>query len=271
MQTIIVATDYSVEATNAMNYAAEMARHFKARLILFNAYQLPENSPATPLSHADLERHLLKNKTYLQTIANRLQLQHNIKVDCWTSLTYVAEELEMLVNHYKADLVVMGMWKKGQLDLDFGNTTTFVISQAKYPILVVPEGLQFMGMSNILFSWDPASIKMKSTLDSMKKLAIRFGAKVQILHIEKTIDKNKETFEGLQEALEASFENIKHKYKYIQGEDIIAGIEASIKKYNSDLLVMVPNRSGTTTSAVHESRTLEMALRTKVPLLALPN
>ena len=41
MKTIIVPTDFSPAATNAMNYAADMALALKAEILLFHAYSIP--------------------------------------------------------------------------------------------------------------------------------------------------------------------------------------------------------------------------------------
>lgn len=41
MKTIIIATDYSPAAGNALAYGARLARHCGAGVVLFNAYHLP--------------------------------------------------------------------------------------------------------------------------------------------------------------------------------------------------------------------------------------
>lgn len=45
MKTIFVATDFSAASHNAAKYAVEMANALQARILLFNAYQVPLSIP----------------------------------------------------------------------------------------------------------------------------------------------------------------------------------------------------------------------------------
>lgn len=271
MKTIIVATDYSAEATHATHYAAALARQTRARIVLFNSYQLPEHTAKNLLSTAAIDKQLAENRAYLESIAIKVAEQYGIKVDCWTNLTYVAEELDILVRRYDADLVVMGMWKKAWEDTLFGNTTTFVIRQAKYPVLVVPEGIRFRGINKILFSWDPDSLGAGNSLLLLRKLATRFHAQVQVLHIEQELELAVSSPKKRKARLEQILHDIPHTYRNLEEIDVADGIETGLRDYKADLLVMVPQKTGGLGSLFHESRTREMALRTQVPLLAIPN
>ena len=55
MKTIIVPTDYSPAATNAVNYAADMALAIKADLLLVHIYQLPVAVADVPLALISVE------------------------------------------------------------------------------------------------------------------------------------------------------------------------------------------------------------------------
>lgn len=271
MKTIIVATDYSAEATNAMHYAAALARQTRARIVLFNSYQLPDDRPKSRYTIAEIEQLLAENRAYLEGVAEKLAGRYGIRVDSWTNHTFVAEELEVLVQQYKAELVVMGMWKNAWEDTLFGNTTTFVIRQANYPVLVVPEGIQFRGINRILFSWDPESLAAGNSLTLLKDLALRFHAQLQVLHIEQELLLSTFTPKSRKAGLEQVLEGVEHTYRNMEEEDIADGIARGLRDFKADMLVMVPQNPGMMGAFFHESRTREMALRTRVPLLAIPN
>lgn len=271
MKTIIVATDYSAEATHATHYAAALARQTRARLVLFNSYQLPDQTAKILLSPAAIDKQLAENREYLESVATKVADQYGVKVDCWTNLTYVAEELDVLVRRYDADLVVMGMWKNAWEDTLFGNTTTFVIRQANYPVLVVPEGVRFKGINKILFSWDPNTLAAGNSLLLLRKLAGRFHAQVQVLHIEQELELAFSSPKRRKTELEQILDGVTHTYRNLEDEDVLEGIERGVKDFKADMLVMVPQKTAALGSLFHESRTREMALRTRVPLLAIPN
>ena len=49
MKTIIVPTDFSPIATNAMNFAADMAANINASLMLLHVYQVPVSMTDVPI------------------------------------------------------------------------------------------------------------------------------------------------------------------------------------------------------------------------------
>lgn len=271
MKTIIVATDFSTEANNAMEYAAALAQHTQARIILFNSYQLPESSVYTQPSEGEIRKLLQENREYLAGIALKLSERYTLEVDYWTNLTYVAEGLNELVVRYNADLVVMGVWKKAQEDILFGNTTTFVIQQANYPVLAIPDGYQFKGLRKILFAWDPSKQLSTINLNLLKEVAEGFNASVQIFHVSEELELVESRPRKQKMILELALRGIKHRYRNMEEEDILRGIKQGMQEFGADLLVMMPHKPDFGDAFFYESRTREMALRTKVPLLALPS
>lgn len=78
MKTFIVATDFSEEAENAINYAASLAREVNAKIILFNSFMIPlhlSNSILPADNIAELER---KNEELLQEKATALSQSYGI-------------------------------------------------------------------------------------------------------------------------------------------------------------------------------------------------
>ena len=77
MKTILVATDFSPAATNAANYAAEMARVIDANLLLLHVYQIPVGylEVPIPVSLEDLrmgaERQITELKEQLRKKSSR--------------------------------------------------------------------------------------------------------------------------------------------------------------------------------------------------------
>lgn len=271
MKTLIVATDFSTEANNALKYAAALAQHIRARIILFNSYQLPEQTDPTEISKEEIDRQLQSNQEYLEDVAFKVSQQYNIPVDSWSNLTYVAEGLDELVQRSNAALVVMGMWKNAQEDSLFGNTTTFVISQASYPVLVVPDRLSFRRIGKILFSWDPGSRIDPSRLKLLKDFATGFDAQVQVFHVKQELELAGSSSGQEKMALEEFLQGVQYSFRNMEEEEVLEGIDRGIQEYGADLLVMVPHKPAYGEDFFYESSTREMALRTKVPLLTLPN
>ncbi|WP_040299656.1 universal stress protein [Arcticibacter svalbardensis] len=273
MKTIIVATDLSKDANNALEYAAALARCTNAKLVLYNSFVIPPHAANTLLPASEIEKIIASNKASLEYIALKTKCTYDVPVECISKLSEIQSELDRLVVEYDADLVVMGMRGETLDQRLFGNTTTSIIHHAKYPVLVVPIDAKFKGMSKILFACDDNCHSASKTLVKLKEIAAEMSAEVQVLHVQKLLKKADlvlvEELAGLHPHDE-SFSGLNHTYRDIDGCSIIEGIEKGIKEFNADLLVMVPQKHGLWDSLLHRSKTCAMASRSKVPLLSIP-
>jgi nucleotide-binding universal stress UspA family protein len=270
MKTIIVATDYSLNANNALQYAAELATYTKSKLILFNSYTLPVHASNTLLSATVVEELIGSNEEYLQNIAEETSSKYDVEVDYFTRLSNFEEELDELVLKTKAELVVMGMHENDWSDSIIGNTTTAVIRHAKYPVLVIPHTAFFKPTKKILFAFDSDCIYPKNKLSVFKEIANCFHAEVQVFHVE-TLQHRKNLDAITSDEVIKSLSECEPSYKDVYISDVIAGIEKGIDEFGADLVVMVPHKLTFWEALGYSSKTRKMALRTNVPLLVLPN
>jgi nucleotide-binding universal stress UspA family protein len=270
MKTIIVATDYSLNANNALQYAAELATYTKSKLILFNSYTLPVHASNTLLSANVVEELIGSNEEYLENIAEETSNKYDIEVDYFTRLSNFEEELDDLVLTTKAELVVMGMHENDWSDSIIGNTTTAVIRHANYPVLVIPQTAFFKPTKKILFAFDSDCIYPKNKLSVFKEIANCFHAEVQVFHVETVQHRKNLNAIPANEVLK-SLNECDPSYKDVYISDVIAGIEKGIDEFGADLVVMVPHKLTFWEALGYSSKTRKMALRTNVPLLVLPN
>lgn len=274
MKTIIVATDYSSTAENALAYAARIAQHCGSKLVLFNALSSPVPTFEAMMALPDIQEQIAENEERLNEIASETGVKYGVTVEAKCGLPPLQEELEDLCRQYEDPLVVVGMRGDSLERKLFGSRTTEVVRQGNYPVLVIPAEACFRDIAKILFACDYNRLSGPQQLSPLKELALSFKARIEILHVERTpalaiqdsISKPKGG-----PRLESIFRGIKHSYKEIEKEDIIEGIEKGIKEYNADILVMVPHKPGYWDYILNRSNTRKMALRTNIPLLAIPN
>ncbi len=274
MKTIIVATDFSKDASNALEYAASLAQCIDAKLILYNSFMLPAHAANTLMPASGVEKMMASNEASLDYAAVKISCTYGIKAEYASTIGNVEEELDLLVEKHQADLVVMGMRGNSLDQKIFGNTTTSVIRHAKYPVLVIPQAVTFNGIHKILFACDNNCKFSLQTLKMLNEVALQLKAEVQVLHVEKTKKLSPEQVladAGQHTDVEFHLEGIDHTYRDIDGCGVIKGIEQGIDEFEADLLVMVPQRYGFWNSMLHKSKTCEMAARSRVPLLSIPN
>lgn len=274
MKTILIATDYSKAADNALEYAAALARYSRAKLVIFNAFQPPPPISTASMAVPGINKLLTENRARLQSLASRTSQFHGIETEWVTNISYVEEELPKQVKKHMAELVVMGM-KGHSLDRRlFGSTTTSVIGRLKYPVLVVPEGVNFNGIARILFACDYKYLSSNSKLRFLKNLSRDFNAQVQVFHVDKPAEQpvmaGNSSAAPVSTNMEQVLRNVQHSYRDLTETDVIKGIEQGIQDFHADLLVMVPHKPGFWDMIFNKSNTRKMALKSPVPLLALP-
>jgi len=269
MNTIIVATDFSREAENAMEYAGALAKNVKAKLILFNSASLPHHTSNSLISATAIFRLEEKSRMLLQERAANLQERFKVEVGVETGfLTEIEDRLENLFVKHKAELVVMGMASQSiEQDL-FGNTTTSAILKHSYPVLAVPASVTYKRIENVLFACDDMKKVDAAILGKIKQLNRLLGSKLEVLHVEDTPVRKKHVRVVPEEI--PQLKDVDYIYKNYNSEDVIFTIKEEIQRLEADLLIMIPRRYGFWESLIHRSKTRLMASGLFIPLLSIP-
>jgi len=271
MRTVIVATDFSEIAENAVDYAASAASIIKSKLVLFNSFKLPLHASNTILSVENVQAMVEKNESLLRKRAEDLQNRYGIEVLTESSLLNVEDEIVRLIEQHGAEAVIMGMAKRSLEQDLLGNTTTNLIQQLKFPVLAIPQGVKFGGIRKILYACDVERGIQKKILDRITDTAKLWGAEVEVFNVQEKVTALQEE-EPLHPAnlLKEGMDGIQYFYKNVASNAIIKEIKQEILDYQPDIVIMVPNRYGFWASMVHRSKTRMMAAGLDVPLFSIP-
>jgi len=272
MKTILVATDYSTTATNALEYGASLAHIFDAELILFNVYNLSAHVRNALISPEAIEHIVKNNEERLWGVANEIAERHQIRVKPVVKTADTVEVMEIYLNANPIDLVVMGMDSNLTEYQLFGNTTTAAIRTIKYPLLVIPNDVSFDGIKKILYACEHTYLSKGNHLSLLKEMAKKFDAQLQVLHVEAEIKEQTEIkFDEQVHVVDAILQDTKHSYSLVKNASVGAGILQEVQAWQADLLVMVPHKTHLLEFLLRGSATRRMALTTQIPLLVLPN
>ena len=115
MQSILVPTDFSDNARNALNYAAQLAQKMNASIVLLHAYMLPTPVSEVPYMMVNVEEIQKENEEMARQATEKLQAQ-GIRASYLVRLGFPSDEIELVTEDQPVDLVVMGMRGKGTLE-----------------------------------------------------------------------------------------------------------------------------------------------------------
>jgi nucleotide-binding universal stress UspA family protein len=270
MKTILVSTDYSATASNALEFGANLAQIFKANLVLFNVYHPSIHVSNSLLMPDEIDRIVKNNEDHLEKLKTDTAQRYLINVSCIVRTGETVERLEESAMMFEADLVVMGVDSNLWDYKIFGNTTTAAIHRLKTPILIVPNDVQFKSIKRILYACEYTYLTHDNQLDLLKEITRKFEAELQILHVQtkKQIPVAVDEEIGV---VNVMMEDVDHTFSFVDSQNVHDGIVQGVINWQADLLVMVPHKAGFWESLLKSSNTREMAVRTRVPLLVLPN
>lgn len=269
MNTIIVATDFSEEAENAMEYAGALAQKIQAKLLLFNSASLPHHTSNSLISATAITLLEERSRKLLQDLAAKLKERFEVEVDIESGfLTEIEDRLENLFVKYNAALVVMGMASKSVEQDLFGNTTTSAILRHSYPVLAVPVSVSYKNIENVLFACDDLQKVNEDILTKIRELNRKLGSKLEVLHVENA-SLRKNYGQVVAEEI-PQLEDVEYTYKNYNSDDVIKAIKDEIQRLDAELLIMIPRKYGFWESLVRRSKTRMMASGLSIPLLSIP-
>lgn len=275
MKKILVPIDFSETSENAFVYALEMAKLYKAELLLLHTFELPiVDNQVVAVNYAEIydtlelanTDHFNQEMPKLLAIAKNQNAEH-IVMDHIMVTGDLIHNIKEVVNHDNVDFVVMGTnGTSGWFESLIGTNTSSVISDIEVPVLSVAHDTKFQKIETIGFRTRYKEDEIYA-LNEVMILARRIGAKVKCLYV-KTPDCD---FKGEDIAYwETIFENEKDlEFFVLPSDNIELTIEDFIVNQGIDLLVMVNHKKNFFTRLFTTSTTQKMSQHSKTPILAL--
>jgi nucleotide-binding universal stress UspA family protein len=265
MKKILVATDFSDAAKNAVQYAAALAQQFNASLHLLHVYMQPAPALDVPVVWADTVETMQKEKSaQLMAEASSLRSSYPIQVSSDVVLGFTGESIATEAGKAEADLVVVGM-KGGKHSRFLGSN----VVTATRPVLVIPEGVTFTPVRRIVFSTDFSETVGAQAVEPLVAIARQFGARVEVVHVQEEAEEMDTSEIAGKLTLERSLEGVEHQFHTLEDDDVEEAIQSFTQNSPTDMLVMVAHRHSLLNRWLGTSHTKLMSYQTTVPLLVL--
>ena len=268
MQTILVPTDFSDNARNALDYAARFAQKLNASIILLHAYMLPTPVSEVPYMMVNVEEIQKENERLAKEAVEKLQGQ-GIRASYLVRLGFPSDEIEAVIEDQPVDLVIMGMRGKGTLEKWMGSTTTSAIKKIDTPILVVPHNAAYRDLQQVVYATDFSYNVGFHVYDPLLSLLKQSGAQLYIVHVQKNKTESSDKEIAGQIQLDPAFNAVPHEFHIIADSDVKHGITTYLEQHQADLLVMVTHEHSFLERLFGKSHTTAMVYNTHVPLLVL--
>ncbi len=265
MKKILVPTDFSEHANNALRYAINIGNYCEAEIELLHVYEMKAVVVSTTrvreYQKEDAERDLANNirsfedLIFGKTILNGRAIDGNpIDVIC------------SLANNEDFDMIVMGtQGASGLKEIFLGSKTSGVMKYTHTPILAIPNGFNYRPIKDITFAVDSGIVADDEVLYPLLELAKLYKSNVKIVHLEK-----EKMVVGYDPGIGISLEDIPHSFHRISGSsDVNEVINVFVFEENSDMLCMIRRDRDFWSNLFHRSVTTKEVFDSPVPLLIL--
>ena len=269
MKIILVPTDFSNNANNALKYANEFAKAINNKIVLLHVC-IPlmgkyNSIPGIVAEDVAIEKKNSKKK--LEKVRSKY-----LKAPC-SELVKIGDPIDEIIEtaqNSKSQLIIMGTHGASRLKQTlFGSNTSNVISKSNIPVLAIPQRYRFKKINTIVYASD-----LNNTMNELKHIipiAKQLDANIEVFNLKYiyNLTNNKKLL------MEKKIKALSYKkIKLIEQETTIEQpMIEQIKKYlvkrKPQILVMFPEDKAWFDKLFIGSKTEELANQLKLPLLSI--
>jgi nucleotide-binding universal stress UspA family protein len=265
MDKILVPTDFSDNAFNALSYAVSLANHFGSQITLLHAHSVSGTSGMFPSAASFVKKEAAERAAAaIEKVEPQLTTGGQIDTKIVQgSTTHLITEL---ADTEEYDLILMGtQGASGLAEVFLGSTANAVIKEARVPVLVIPEGFAYRPIKQILFAIDDEGIAHAGVVKPLLQLAKKMQAPVRVFHQALGFGQD-----GIDPSIGLYLEEVEHSFHYeLDREAVNASINSFVKDSGADLLCMLRRPRGFLEEVFHVSATTKAVFDSPVPLLVL--
>jgi nucleotide-binding universal stress UspA family protein len=185
MKRILVPTDFSAHADNALQVAAQIAKRTKAEIFLIHMLEIPSQINDAITGAASIPEVMLFIKKANETLQKTKEQDflNGIKVTESVKFERAFEGILSISKNNKIDLIVMGsQGVSGIEEVLIGSNTEKIVRLSNVPVLVIKKNTPKFTTANFVFASD-FSKEIRKPFKKMIEFAAIFNAKINLVMI----------------------------------------------------------------------------------------
>ena len=246
MRKILVPTDFSDNAMNALKYALELFKYDESIFFIMHVYQ--------DELYADkdlMTRETMTSLTKIISGQSQLQLEEILKqiheispnpkhtYNIVSANSMLLDEADKIVDDENIDLIVMGTHgKTNDRKLTFGSYTLQVLKYVQCPVLAIPENYKDIQPRHILFPTNYLIPYKRRELKLLCEMVSPYRAIIDMLHVSKSKKLSLRQEDNKNFIKEVLCKNT-ITFNTVSDKNITNAIYTNIKENNVDMLVMM--------------------------------
>ena len=274
---ILIPTDFSKNALNAVKYAMDFYRHHSCDFYLLNVYHVSGYSidsmmvpePGEQAYEAAREASEEGMKKFMEMV--RLHGEEpNYRFHTISSFNSLAYGIKNIIEKKDIDLIVMGT--KGITNREqmlFGTNTILVMEQiTECPVLAVPDEVAFSVPREIVFPTDYKTGFKRRELNYLLGIAQEFETVIHVLHVEEEPELTRDQLSN-KELLQEILKGVPYEIHTMSGLKVHKAIGAFVTSRSSDMIAFMNRRHSFLGKLLSRPLVKELGAHFNIPVLEL--
>ncbi len=276
MKNILIPTDFSKNAWNAIAYAMEFLKGQPCTFYFLHTYTPSfyrmDYVLGGPSFSAIPDKGLDISQAGLEKTVEDVRKKYgnpNHTYEMFSAFNILSDEINELVTAKDIHLVVMGtQGATGAKEIFLGSNTVYVIRKAKVPVLAVPQGYQFKALHKILFPTDYLSRYKDHDLSLFIELVKLHKAKVTVLHVREGKELTAQQQDN-KKYLDLSLAQVPHTMEELQGSYVPDAVIDFAEAEQVGLVTMMNRKHSFLERLMLRQNVDQIGFHVKVPLLVI--
>jgi nucleotide-binding universal stress UspA family protein len=279
MKKIVLTTDFSENAWNAIFTALKIYADVDCHFYLLHAYEPStlnllgiKSQQRLGVIYDSLSKH---SEQELEEMFNYFEINHKNPKHKFTTVSKsktLEEAVKDIVNQNDADVLIMGtQGATGVKEVFLGSNTVKVLKTIKnIPIFTIPSGFNFQKLHTIIFTSDFTKPFNNNELSQIIELAILWKAQIEIVNV--AVEFNLNDTQNINKAiLKERFAGLDYQFKNVPFEiNISHSIDAYVGNKNSCILSIIRHQHTFWEKIIGEPVIKKIAFHSNIPVIFLP-
>ena len=280
MKHILVPTDFSETADNAIEFALNSAKILPAKVTLLHTFEVNNNMYIDYMGvNKEFTNTMLNDATFkLNELKKKILADYEIEVDILVSTDSLQNSISKTAENKKIDLIVMGtLGASGLKSKLWGSRTASLIGRTDIPVMAIPSDYKWEKPQRILlttnkFEKEPVILNYLFELSDLYLASVQTAVFTDKEDVEEElfID-NKNNMIEYEEFLRKTYNEDTIHSAHIYGDEFEETLQNFITDNEIDIIVMITYQNSFLKRIFNPSATKQMSFHTNIPLLAIPS
>jgi nucleotide-binding universal stress UspA family protein len=271
MKQILVATDFSPSAANAMQYAMKLAVLLRLEVCAIHAIHPTEGINNSTYNAIFIEDYYRNKREALKAWAlgyTETDEFAKVKVTTLCDVGFLKTVITKHIGHHTTELLVMGITGSTGISGIVGSNASMMVAKVKIPTLIIPLESKFPDQPTITLATDYETKLSSKDVTALNEMVKAFHSRqMQVLYVEEKSDTSHiQTGEA---RIKELIPNALLNFNYLKDSSPLSGIIDFIDNNETDILCLVKHHHNIIYRLFNRSTVNQIMNRTVKAILVL--